>query len=330
MEALRYARSGAGSLAVLALLAAGCTSNADHVLDVDAEGTAFVFLYRDDNLNSVFNSTVDMPVIGARVDLRLSGAISIRDGGATDTAGIRTIRVPVGRYVVEVDPAVLGDSLIVQSGSAAFTVTAADSILVPVGLAFETVTITAARALPPGRAAWVRGIVMNSPAVYGDSTVHLVDDSAAIRTTHVRPGLPVLPGDSALFLGRRTTRDGQPVIELLVIPVISGVVTPPPPDSVSTAKAATADGGALDARFARVAGAVISDTATVNGTTRLTVSDGSGTLIVELSPNANFGNRNQYVPDVVLDVRGLLVPDPAAIGAWVLKPRFFQDVTIVP
>ena len=329
MASLRSHRTPAAA-ALLLVAAAGCSTSPDRILDLDAEGTAFVFLFRDDNLNMVFNNTVDVVLTGVQVDLRLSNAINTRPGGVTDSLGLRVFRVAAGRYVAEVSPDILGDSLVITAGTNPFTVPANDSTLVQVALAFKTITITEARALPLGRAAWVRGIVMNPPGVFGDSTVHIVDDSAAIRTTHVRPGLPLLPGDSALLLGRRTTRDGQPTIELLVVPVVQGLVAAPPPDSISTATASTANGGALDARFAKVAAATVSDTATVDGAFTLTVNDGTGDLTVVFSPIVNFGNPNQYAPAVVLDIQGLLVPNPLDPTEFVLKPRQRPDITIRP
>jgi hypothetical protein len=314
----------------VATAAAACSATTDRILDVDAEGTVFVFLYRDDNLNAAYNSTVDIILKGAQVDLRLAGAINRQPGGATDTLGVRTFRVPVGRYVVEVDENLLGDTLEVQAGTGAFTVGAGDSVFVPVALGFPTITITEARALPLGEARWVRGIIMNSPNVFGDSTFHIVDDSSAIRVTHARPNLPVLPGDSALILGRRTMRDGQPTLELQVVPVVPGVINPPPPDSINTATAATAGGGTLDARYARVVGATLSDTATVDGLFVLTVNDGSGDLHVAAFPNV-YPGLNQLKPDTtVLNINGMLVPNPLNNSEWQLKPRQRSDITVVP
>jgi hypothetical protein len=317
--------------AVLLLAVAGaCSDGSDHIIDIDATGEVMVVLYRDDNLNAAFNSNVDQILEGVNIDLRVSGALNTRRGGVTDTAGRRAFNVPVGRYVVVVEDTVLSDSLEVSAGSAPFSVTAGDSVVVPVALSYHEISIGEARVLALGQTAWVRGIVMNSPSVFGDSTVHLVDDSAAIRVTSVRPNLPVLPGDSALFLGRRTVRDGQPVIMQVALPVVRGVINPPPPDSISTAVAAIAGGGSLDARFAKVAGVTVTDTATVNNALTLTVTDGTGQLSVILSANTGWGNPNQYAPDAMLDIRGMLVPDPLLPGDWQLKPRQRTDITILP
>jgi hypothetical protein len=117
---------------------------------------------------------------------------------------------------------------------------------------------------------------------------------------------------------------------LLVVPVVRGVITPPPPDSISTAAASTASGGTLDARFAKVAAATVSDTATVDGAFTLTVNDGTGDLTVVFSPTVNFGNPNLYAPAVVLDIQGMLVPNPLDPTEFLLKPRQRPDITIRP
>jgi len=322
------------SIATLLLAAVcpiiGCDSGGDRILEIDTEGTVFVFLYRDDDLNATYNAATDHRLIAQGIDLQYYNALQVVPGGPTDTLALRVFRVPVGRYVARVQPAVLGDSLEVEAGIGPYTVVANDSVLASVALKYKTVTITEARALPLGRAAWVRGIVMNTPFTFADSTIHLLDDSSAVRVTFVRPNLPLLPGDSGQFLGRRIVRDGQPAMELIVLPVIGGVTTPPLPDSVSTATAATADGGSRDAQFVKVAAATVSDTVTVGGALNLAVSDGTGALTVVLSPNINFGNFNQYAPGKILDISGLLVPDPLQPGTWVLKPRLRQDIIVLP
>jgi hypothetical protein len=44
----------------------------------------------------------------------------------------------------------------------------------------------------------------------------------------------------------------------------------------------------------------------------------------------NFGNPNQYAPAAVLDVQGMLVPNPLDPTEFVLKPRQRTDITIRP
>jgi DNA/RNA endonuclease YhcR with UshA esterase domain len=271
-------------------------------------------------------------MMGAHLDIVLRGSRSVVPGGVTDTLGLRVFSASVGRYTVLVAPQVLGDSLEVEAGSGEFTITANDSTLQTVALKYLTYAIIDARSLPTNRRGWIRGVVMNSPGAFGDSTVHLSDDTAAIRLTSVRPNLPIIPGDSVLFLGRRSVSDGQPVFLITSTGsvVIQNSGPTPAADSVSSAVAATADGGQRDARLVKVAAAAVSDTVTVSGHKLLTVDDGSGPLTVVLSQSINFGNRNLYQPGITVDVSGLLVPDPVSPGVWLLKPRFGADIAILP
>jgi hypothetical protein len=53
------------------------------------------------------------------------------------------------------------------------------------------------------------------------------------------------------------------------------------------------------------------------------VDDGSGPVLVVLDQDAGL-TRTPYVPGVVIDATGVLVPDGS--GAWVLKPRNNSDL----
>jgi hypothetical protein len=95
---------------------------------------------------------------------------------------------------------------------------------------------------------------------------------------------------------------------------------------VSTASAVTARNGASDAAFVTISGATVSVTDTIGADLHATVDDGSGPVVVvfdgdEFDESAHWPF---YVPDAVLDVWGVLVPDGS--GGWVLKPRGTADV----
>jgi RecJ-like exonuclease len=242
---------------------------------------------------------------------------------------MRSFRVPIGRYRAVVNDAVLGDSLEVATGTQEFTVGQNDSIGVIVALTFMTRSIAELRALPLGSKSWVRGVVMNVPSAFGDSTVHLSDSTTAIRASGVRPQLPIAIGDTVRFLGRRTVRDGQPSIQVFSI-VVEAIGTPTPADSLSTLDASMASSGTRDARLVRVAAAMVSDTLTVNGAKTMTVNDGSGPLTIVLPPNTGFNPLAQWRPGISIDAVGLLVPDAASPGKWILKPRNRPDLTILP
>jgi hypothetical protein len=327
---LRY-----GAVALLLAATAACSDPiADHVLGIDAVGDVFIFLYLDNDLSTSYVAARDTRLTNISVDLVMRGSATRVHGGVTDSLGIRAFKVPVGRYTVHVDSTVTGDTLELESNPE-FTVVENDTRSYVVGLKYLTYSVDEARSLPTTRRAWMRGVVVNSPNTFGDSTVHVLSDtgSVAIRVVGVRPVFPVIAGDTALFLGQRSERDGQ-IIWLSQLPgpdpVIFSAGPPPVPDTLTSAVAATADGGTRDARFAIVPGATVADTVTISGAKVLHVDDGSGPLAVVLSPNINFGTFSQYVPGAVLDVTGVLIADPAVPGTWVLKPRARVDIVIQP
>jgi hypothetical protein len=321
------------AVALLVSFAAACESSvSDRILSLDAEGAVLVAVFVDDNDNGQYNPTPapgELRPAGVQVNLQLRGSPDLIPGGVTDTAGLRAFRVPIGRYRAYVDPAVLGDSLLIASGTQEFTVGENDSIGVVVALTFQTRSISELRALPLGKKTWVRGVVMNVPSALGDSTVHLSDSTVAIRTSGVRPQLPIATGDTVRFLGRRTDRDGQPSMLVSSI-IVEAVGNPTPADSLSTRDASTASSGARDARLVRIAAAMVSDTITVSGLKTMTVDDGSGPLFVVLPPTGGFNPLTQWRPGISIDAVGLLVPNPLAPGTWILKPRNRPDLTILP
>ena len=100
----------------------------------------------------------------------------------------------------------------------------------------------------------------------------------------------------------------------------------PVPVRVTTAVAASADSSKLDADLIRIVDATIAnDTATVNGDYSFTLSDGSGPVKVVFDQDAGL-TRTPYVPGVIVDVTGVLVPD--GLGGWLVKPRANSDLVV--
>jgi len=311
----------------LSLALSACeTPIADRLLAVDAKGYARVFIFRDDNLNGAFNGSTDVPIANAGFGLRMRGATSDEEQAQTDSAGFTLVAAAAGRYTLGVVASVLGDSLEITAGGAEFTLAARDTIRQDVALAYKTVTPTAARTTQQNRRVWLSGIALNAPSAFGDSTVHVTDGTASIRSIAVRPA-GLVAGDSILFLGRLMSLDGQPVFEVNA-QYVRGHVTVLP-DTVTTAVAASADGGAIDAGLVRILNAAITDTVTdPAGNRALTVDDGSGAIRVILSRSQGWNPVTQFVPGATLEATGVLVPDPANNTAWVLKPRTRTDLLV--
>jgi hypothetical protein len=195
---------------------------------------------------------------------------------------------------------------------------ATDLTLIPL----PVISIAAARALPAGRTVVVVGVALNNPSIFSDTTVHLADTSGAIRLTRLRS--PITAGDSVKVKAVTGSRAGEPTLD-------AGTTTPlglglfPAAVTLTTAAAATAVGGTRDAQLIVVLNATVSDTATVVGAFKLTVSDGSGNLDVLLDQRIPFIVPGQYIPTNRFNIVGLLVP--TGTGAWTLKPRSSADLT---
>lgn len=315
--------------ALLALVAAtalgGCeTPLEDRILNVDAEGQVLVFLFRDNNLNGLDGA--DTPLGNQRLIVRRIGAPDDFDEVTTDTTGfVFTVPLGIGQYQVEVPQAVIGDSLTITGGTAPFSVTPRDTTLVAISLAFPSMSIEEARALPAGRKVWVRGISLHNAGVFDDTTLHVADTLNAIRVTDVFAN--VGPGNSVQILGTRQLRDGQPVH---VYHSLIGQANAPIPRAalLTSAEAATADGGTRDAALVEIRDVAITDTAFAPRGKRLTLDDGSGPVEVFVSNNLGFSqaDRRALGPGLRIDITGVLVPSTTTQDVWVLKPRTRSDI----
>jgi hypothetical protein len=237
--------------------------------------------------------------------------------------------VPIGQYRVVIVPSSLGDSIQVAAvDSSIIRLVAADTnVGVVARLGYPEVSIRAARALPANRRVFIRGVILAGVQSFRDTTSHVADSSGQIRLTQVvllGGLLGNTPGDSVSVLGLTSSRAGQPTLENARIARFA--TRPPPiPLAVSTATAASASGGLLDAALVQITGGIIADTATVAPDFRIGVSDGSRTLQIIIDGILQIP-RSVFKPGASMIVRGVLVPD--GFGGWTLKPRGAGDIVI--
>jgi hypothetical protein len=189
---------------------------------------------------------------------------------------------------------------------------------------YPTVTVAEARSLPVGRTVYVIGVALSGWATFGDQTVHVRDATGAIRGVQM-PSANIFVGDSIRILGTTAVRDGQPVLRGTSSAVLLAGVGAGIPDSVSTQAAATAQGGSRDAGQVAVSGTV--NAVAVDGSdSLLTVSDGTGDLVVRLDRDVGF-ITGAYKQGDVVRVRGVLVPSTSS-PKWELKPRAMTEIAI--
>jgi len=297
----------------------------DRVFGVQATGIIKGLVYFDRDGNRALGAA-DTSMKGVGIRLIVTGTHDTVGRAASDTAGqFRFTGVPIGPVTVSVDTTTIpGDSLhVVGIDVPSLTVTPGDSFVVHVTVSYPLVDVAQARALAVGTKAFVTGVALHPSQAFGDSTLRIADTSGSILLTRVRAA--VATGDSVRWLGTRATRNGQPTLDNPNgLGLGTGSTTPT--RQVSTAVAASANGGLIDAALVRVPGTHVTDTATVSGNRQLTVTDGSGPLVVELDTIAGFRGGG-LVPDTIgakLDLTGVL--SPTGTGSWHLLPRSPSDV----
>jgi len=324
------------SLAALSVLmfAPACdTGLEDRVLRVEATGAVTGFIYRDLNGDSLF-SDADGRVQGLVIHIGYPGlegwiaADTTRDFGEIAISG-----VPVGRMEVRLDPTFLADSLrIIEPDSMRFTLTASGDLTLRIGLAYPGFSIVEARTRPNGSPLFISGSVLSPRFPTANGTIFIRGSGGSIRVTSVPPGLGLTPGDSVRVRGHLSTNPGSTFVESVGVFRLSGSGSLPVPTPVSTAVAARAGYGVLDADLVQIANAVVLDTATVAGDRVATISDGSGELQLRLQGGMDF-TFPVLIPgiSVLTQVRGVLLPqnpDPDGSLRWALLPRAPSDLTV--
>ncbi len=320
----------AAMMAALAVLIwSGCeNAGSDRVLSIEAIGEVVGLVYFDADADRE-PSVNDTELSGVRVSLvNVGGTVPVASATSDDLGLVELSAVPVGNYQVVVDTATIGDSTIVAHiDSSEITVVPVDTQIVLIAISFPLLTTSEVLALPIGSKTFVDGIALTAGTVFGDSTLHVADASGALRAVRVGAGL-VSVGDSVRLSGTVASRDGQPVLDMnRRVPQVLAIAEAPAPDTLSTADAATALSGALDAGIVRIDTARVVDTATIGDDLVATVDDGSGELEVVLDGDLPFNLGPYFVPGVDLSLEGLLV---ASGGTWKLKPRGDADVEVNP
>lgn len=311
--------------ALLSLLA--CENAGEgRILSIEATGLVNGLVFFDGNGNRAPDGP-DSALADVGVRLVLRGTRDTLASVRSDASGAyRMTDVPVGRYRIVVDAGAFGDTVrVLPIDTTEFDLAPGDSVQVRIAVSYLSVTVRDLRALATGRRVFVQAIALNAAELFGDTTVHLIDTSGTVRATRIRAGLRFDAGDSLRFLGRRSTRAGQPTLDDVTV-FLLGIGLVPPAPQLTTAEAATAAGGTLDAALVRVVDATIADTVRVQGDYRITADDGSGPVLVVVDRDARL-DVTGYVPGAVIDVIGLLVPDGG--GGWHLKPRFNTDIILV-
>lgn len=325
----RIATLGLGFAVAAAGLA--CDERGDDVLSVEATGAVAGLVWLDRDGDNELDPS-DSPVEDVRVELvPWAGGQAAYSAEASNAGEFLIEDVMVGDYRLRVDTVTLGDSLrIVRLDSANVTVEAGQLSTARVGLSYPTLTIDSARDQPPETRIFVEGLVLTRWGTYGEASLHLRDSTGAIQAVRVA-ATGAAPGDSVRLLGVVSVQTGQPVLKDASLFTLKTGLESPAPDTLTTAQAADAAGGAADADLIYLDSAVVRDsTRNSQGELVLTVDDGSGPVDVVLDQDVQFFLQ---FPDgiigTILQVTGVLFPSSPG-GAWHVKPRSSSDVVVGP
>jgi hypothetical protein len=313
------------TFATMTVLAGCLGTGEDRVLSIDATGTVRGLVYFDGNGSRAFDEG-DTPLALVGVRLVPFGTPDTIARAVSNLDGVFSIpRVPVGGYEIVVDPASVGDSVtVVELDPVVAFVQPDDSVTSLITISYESYTIEEARTRPFGEKIFVSGIALIDNDLFGDRTLHIADHTGAIRATRVQSSL-ILAGDSVRLLGEVGRHELKLVLDDVTTYLLA-IAAAPRPDQITTATAAWADAGRLDAALVKVVNAEIMDTLTVGGDFQLTVDDGSGPAVVLLDSEVPFSAKDAYVPGVFIDATGVLVPRTP--GEWSLKPRSDADLVV--
>ncbi len=308
------------------ILIASCdNAGQESILDITSTGTVVGGVFFDvDGSGSRDSSDLNLP--GIRVGLVFArGNQEFAASAVTRGDGTFQVNdVPVGSYTFVVDSSTLGDTAqVARIDTSAVDVLPNDTVAVQVIVSFPTFGGTNISQLPTGTRVFIQGVALNQVQAFGDTTLHVADTSGAIRVADVR-GDPVATGDSVRVSGTVATRGTEFLLRNGRVTRL-GIGNLPAADSISTSVAALADSSRFNSALVRIAGATVTDTATVDGNFVVGIDDGTGRLTMILDEAISF-NRINFRPPAELNVSGLLVQSND--GSRQLKPRSVSDVDL--
>ncbi|MEX0935540.1 MAG: carboxypeptidase-like regulatory domain-containing protein, partial [Gemmatimonadota bacterium] len=258
-----------GGRAPRAVLTGGCESDltSEHARQIESTGAVEGSVYLDVDGNGTRGGPDEpYPDLGIQLVGANGGVVA---EAKTDEAGeFRMGLVPVGNYKLEVDPSTLSGGLAVfgleEVSSVALGTQGTDNNLVTVysvefRVSFPVYSLSEVKDLPPGRPVTTQGFALNSRPNFGDGVVHFQEGDVYLRAINVARA-NISPGDSVRIVGKTSIDQGLPILEdVSVVRLVSQAVLLDPVE-LSTADAASADGGLLDAALIRIQNATITDT----------------------------------------------------------------------
>lgn len=329
MRRLRLGRAAAAALGLVPFVAS-CDRDPAFGPESRAEGSVSATAYYEYDSVSGFGGP-DRPATGLRFQVLLPGSGTAVAQGVADGEGRIVLgRVPVGTYDLRVDPAFLGDTLlVVRIDTTRVTLQPDQEFSISVAVTPPTYSLDELRQLPEGRRGWFTGMALNGRGSSIEGAVHVLEEGAGAIRAIFLAATSGSPGDSVRVLGRVSGTGVQRVLEESRLLVVAQSVRPILPLEVGFAEARSAGGGELAARFVVIRSGEVIDVATTPFVgQRVTVSNGTQPIDVFLPFANGFGAPVEVGSDAV-SVAGLLIPDPANPGSWRIVPRGPGDARFI-
>ena len=192
----------------------------------------------------------------------------------------------------------------------------------------DVISVAAARQLPKGASALVRGVVTLAPGLVDPTTAVVQDASGAIVLRVGDEAGPVVRGSRLEVRGVRSTLAGMETLRVSTPPRSLGTSTEPAPGAVTTGGA----GESLEATLVIVRGGIVAaPRRSTAGTISFEIDDGSGPLRVSIGSSAGI-EPAPLAAGTWIEVRGVLGQETTGslpLRGYRVWPRDAADVRII-
>jgi hypothetical protein len=262
---------------------------------------------------------IDVAAWGAGFALDVIGVVGQRDSSGTGTSGYRV----QPRDAADVLSAGPGPSPTPTPGPSA----PPDASPEPSQPA-DVISVAAARQLPKGASAVVRGVVTLAPGLVDPTTAALQDASGAIVLRIGEEAGRIVRGTLVEVRGTRSTLSGMETLRVTTPPRSLGTVAEPAARTLRTGDAGELHEAALVVVRGGLVGTPRRSSA---GTTSFEIDDGSGPLRVSIGSSAGI-EAAQLAAGTWIEVRGILGQETTGtlpLRGYRVWPRDVPDLRVV-
>lgn len=261
---------------------------------------------------------IDIAAWGSGFQVDAIGVVGQRDSSGTGVAGYRVQPRDVAD-ILTAGPAPSPTPSPEQSATPESTPLPSPSA--------DVISVAAARQLPKGSSAVVRGVVTLAPGLVDPTTAALQDASGAIVLRIGDDVGPIVRGSLVEVRGVRSTLSGMETLRVTTPPRTLGAAAEPAARPVRTGEAGEADEAIL---VTARGGLVAAPRRSSAGTISFEIDDGSGPLRVSIGSGAGI-DASQLVAGTWIEVRGVLGQETTGslpLRGYRIWPRAAADLHV--